>query len=76
VPSELLARVDPTAGDARSYAALAQGLAAAEEVVGFIGVQLLGPLAQPTGFSTGALDRFDAIHGFFQDLLCRERWRR
>src|SRR5215218_3359503 len=57
VPSQLLARVDPTAGDACLYAPLPQGLAAAGEVVGFVGMQLLGALA-----------RLDAIHGLFQNL--------
>jgi len=68
VPSQLLARVDPTAGDACLYAPLPQGLAAAGEVVGFVGMQLLRALARPTGFPTGALDRLDAIHGLFQNL--------
>jgi len=36
VPSQLLARIDPTAGDARGYAPLAQDFATASEVVGFV----------------------------------------
>src|SRR5215211_6721954 len=68
VPSQLLARVDPTAGDAWGYIPPPQGLPAAGEVVGFVGVQLLRALARPSGFPTRPLDRLDAIHGLLQNL--------
>jgi hypothetical protein len=54
VPSQLLARVDPTAGDAWGYTPLPQGLAAAGEIVGFVGVQLLRTLLRGLpGFPRG-----------------------
>jgi hypothetical protein len=68
VPSQLLTRVHPAAGDAWGYTPLPQGLAAAGEVVGFVSVQLLRALARPTEFSTRSLDRLDAIHSLFQHL--------
>ena len=68
VLSQILAAVDPTAGGALCYSPLPQGLAAAGEVVGLIGVQLVGALARPSGFATRSLDRLDAIHGLLQDL--------
>src|SRR5215211_1659916 len=68
VPSQLLARVDPTAGDAWGYIPPPQGLPAAGEVVGFVGVQLLRALARPSGFPTRPLGRLDAIHGLLQNL--------
>src|SRR5215211_4250805 len=52
VPSELLARVDPPAGDAGGYAPLPERLPAAREVVCLVGVQLRGTLARPAGAPT------------------------
>src|SRR5215210_1989773 len=65
VSPQLLAGFDASAGYPRGYAPLPQGLAASREVVGLVGMQLLGALARP---ATGLLDRLDGIHGFLLDL--------
>jgi hypothetical protein len=46
VPSELLAGVDPTSGDARFYAPLARSLAPSREILGLVGMQLGGALTR------------------------------
>jgi hypothetical protein len=68
VPPQSLARVDSASGDAWGYASLPQGLSATREVVGFVGVELLGTLPRSTGTATRPLNRLDAIHSLLQDL--------
>src|SRR5215218_8573824 len=68
VPSELLARVDPPAGDAGGYAPLPERLPAAREVVCLVGVQLRGTLARPAGAPTRLADRRNGVHRLHQHL--------
>ena len=65
VSAQLLTGFDAPPGYPRGYASLPQGLPTSREVVSLIGVQLLGALARS---ATRPLDRFDGIHGLFQDL--------
>ena len=66
MPSEPLAGVFPSPGDAALDAATAQNFLAAREVVGLICVQFLGYLAWPT--PAGTLDRSDGVHQCLKDL--------
>src|SRR5215211_1237683 len=68
VSSELLAGVDPTAGDARGYAPLPERFSAAGEVVGLVGVQLRGTLARPAGVSARLANRRNGVHRLLQHL--------
>jgi site-specific DNA recombinase len=66
VPPQLLARFDAPPGYARGYAPLPECLAASGEVVGLVGMQLLGALARAS--TTRLADRLDGVHDLFQDL--------
>ena len=65
VSPQPLAGLDASPGYPRGYAPLPQGLPTSGEVIGLVGVQLLGALARP---ATRPLDRFDGIHNLLQDL--------
>src|SRR5215218_3017038 len=68
VSSELLAGVDPTAGDARGYAPLPERLPAAGEIVCLVGVQFRGTLARPAGVSARLANRRNGVHRLLQHL--------
>src|SRR5215211_3117515 len=74
VSSQLLAGFDASPGYPRRYAPLPERFAASREVVGFVGMQLLRSFARaPTSRPT---DRFDGVHGLFQDLRIMDVGRR
>jgi hypothetical protein len=62
--SQLLARLDPLAGDPAADATASQSLATATGVVSLIGVKFVGPLARCT---PGPPDAGDAIDQFLED---------
>jgi hypothetical protein len=68
MPSQLLAGVGPSPGDARFYALLPERLVAAREIVGLVGVELLGALPRPSRFARRAPDRIDGVHELLEDL--------
>jgi hypothetical protein len=60
VTAQSLTAVFPSPGDAALDAATAQTLPTAREIVGLVGVQLLGPPAWSA--SSGMLDRRDGVY--------------
>ena len=65
--AEVLTGVDARPSNAWTDATLAQGLAIRAGGIGFVGVQLGGPLAGPTRTSTWSMDRLDRIDYVFEE---------
>jgi hypothetical protein len=66
VSTQLLAGFDASPGYPRGYAPLPQSPAASREVVGLVGVQLVGTLARAS--TMGLANRRYGVHGFIQSL--------
>ena len=66
IPAQPFTRVDAPPSDARGDAPFLQGFAAAWEVVGLVGVELLGPPSRSA--PAGTLDRLDGVDQFLEDL--------